>query len=937
MSRVNKYFKITAISLFALALCSCNKMGDEKLPPSLSFVQDGITIVKHHKFNISTILSYKNIINDINYSVVDNSDIVTLTGDSLVAEKVGQCEVMASYEDVSDIVTINVISKKPTIQYTVNDYEFDVTSGYFNILDYVSFSSNNVSMSLTSDRDDYTFEDGRITFLSYGNYPFSLIISEEGETSDPYNFVVYAYDSLMMNGSGTVEDPYLVTSAEDLKRLSDAVLNYGDFKDKYFLQTNDIDLSGYDNWQPIGTFGIPFEGIYNGDNKEVTGLKIETYESWQGLFGFVSGTVKNVIVKGNINILGTDKFVYYHSFAGGVCGGIYNAATISNCVNYVNVHGQAYVGGIVGGVARSDEMIVYRDQSHVINCKNYGMITGNDEYALNENAMYFGGIVGESLGILTGNINYGTVTVTGTKTRYVGGVCGLGYTIYKYGMYDDEDLEIYASNDNINYGEVTGHHSVGGVFGANVLPIHNCDNYGKVTGDICVGGVSGLNGTSAVYSGQTSLSLIEGCTNYGEVYATNRYSAGIVSYSYFDVKNCVNKGYIHGGDNVHSISGIVGYNEHGIIDNCINEKEAVIVGATRVGGVAGQLVEGELTNSNNYSTVTGTSQYIGGISAVLGSDSTAAKITHCANYGNINCTSPTSIYGSNGNSTGGVIGFAYSYGETEISYCCNFGDVTSISYVGGIVGFYKTGGNPNLHHLYNSGNIIATPGTDGAAYCGHVGGIVGMLGTGINLSYVYNTGNVSGNGGQTSGLWRGVGGIVGSFYSGTINHAYNFGNVTANMMCAGIVGYSQNNTTKTITNCISGGTISGVSANNSGGILGRGNFTTISNCVSFASVSPSNSHSMIYGTLNNGSTSSNRSYTDINAINELLKAILSINVSSKEEAQTVLNNINSLESSLNTRDNEILLLEGDEDKTFSALLTEAKQKLNEIINGGDHD
>ena len=60
-------------------------------------------------------------------------------------------------------------------------------------------------------------------------------------------------------------------------------------------------------------------------------------------------------------------------------------------------------------------------------------------------------------------------------------------------------------------------------------------------------------------------------------------------------------------------------------------------------------------------------------------------------------------------------------------------------------------------------------------------------------------------------------------------------------------------------------------------------------------------------------------------------------MSSKEEAQTVLNNINSLEGSLNTRDNEILLLEADEDKTFLTLLTEAKQKLNEIINGGDHD
>ena len=937
MSRINKYLKITTISLFALVLCSCNLIWEEKLPPSLSFVQDEITLIKHKEFNISSLLIYKNIINDISYSIIGNSDVVSLNGDSLVAEKVGHCEVKATYENVSDSITINVISKKPTIQYTTNDYEFDVTSGYFNILDYVSFSSSNVSMSLTSDRDDYTFEEGRITFLSYGNYPFSLTISEEEETSDPYNFVVYAYDSLMMNGSGTVEDPYLLTSAEDLKRLSDAVLNYGDFKDKYFLQTNDIDLSSYDNWQPIGTFGIPFEGIYNGDNKEITGLKIETYESWQGLFGFVSGTVKNVTVRGNINILGTDKYVYYHSFAAGVCGGVYNAAMISNCVNYVNVNGHAYVGGIVGGIARSDEMIVYRDQSHVINCKNYGTITGSDEYALNENAMYFGGIAGESLGILTGNINYGTVTVTGTKTRYVGGVCGLGYTIYKYGMYDDEDLEIYASNDNINYGDVTANHSVGGVFGANVLPIHNCVNYGKVVGNICVGGVSGLNGTSAVYSNQTSVSLIEGCSNYGEVYATNRYSAGIVSYTYFDVKNCVNKGYIHGGDNVHSVSGVVGYNEHGKIDNCINEKDAVIIGATRVGGVVGQLVDGELTNSYNYSTVTGTSQYIGGVSAVLGSDSSDAKISNCANYGNVNCTSPTSIYNSNGNSTGGVVGFAYSYGNTEMSYCYNFGDVTSISAVGGIVGFYKTGGNPTLNHLYNIGNIIATPGTDGAAYCGHVGGIVGMLGTGISLSYVYNTGNVSGNGGQASGLWRGVGGIVGSFYTGTINYAFNFGDVTASMMCAGIVGYSQNNTTKIISNCISGGTITGSSANNSGGILGRGNYTTISNCTSFASVTPSNSHSMIYGTLNNGSTSGNRSYSDINSINDLLKLILSLNVSSTEEAQTALTSINSLEASLNTRDNEILLLDADEDKSFSDLLTEAKQKLNDIINGGEHD
>lgn len=936
MSRINNYLKISVISLFALVLCSCNKKEEGKLPPSLSFVQDEVSLIKHNQFDISSLLTYKNVLGDISYSFESSTDIATIQGSTLIAEKVGQCTLLAAYEDVSDSILVNVISQKPSIQYSVNDYEFDLVNGEFNLLDYVSFSSSDVTMSLTSERDDYSFSEGKISFSSVGNYTFSLTISEDGEISEPYNFLIYVYDSLKLSGLGTASNPYLISSADELKRLSDAVLNYTNLKDKYFLQTEDIDISAYPNWQPIGTLGIPFEGIYNGNDKTVTGLHIETSDSWQGLFGFSSGTIKNLTVRGDINILGTDKYVYFHSFAAGICGGIYNAALVSNCTNYVNVNGHAYIGGIVGGIARSDEMIVYRDQSHIINCKNYGTITGNDEYALNENAMYFGGICGESLGILTGNTNYGDVIVTGSKVRYVGGVCGLGYTIYKYGMYDDEDLEIYACNDNINYGSVKGNHSVGGVFGANVLPIHNCINYGKVEASVCAGGVCGLNGTSAIKENGNSVSLIEGCVNHGEVYASLRYAGGIVSYSYFDVKNCTNEGDVHGGENLYGVGGVIGYSDDGEVTNCISTKDATITAKTRVGGVIGQLVGGQLTDSYNYSNVIGTSQYIGGVAGVLGNDTTAAKMIRCANYASVTCTSSTSVYSSNGNCTGGVVGFAYSFGDTEMSYCYNFGEVNSICAVGGIVGFYKTGGSPILHHLYNAGNVIATPGTDNAAYCGHVGGIVGMLGTGISLSYVYNIGNVSGNGGQASGLWRGVGGIVGSFYSGTINHAYNFGNVTANMMCAGIVGYSQNNTSKLITNCVTGGTITGQSNNNSGGILGRGNYTTISNCVSFASVTPTNSHAAIYGTLNSGSTTNNNSYSDISVINDLLKLVFSvdINISSQEEAQVALNSITSLESQLNDRDNAILLLEGDENKTFSALVSETKARLTEVINGG---
>lgn len=936
MLRTNNYLIISIISLFALVSCSCNGKKEEKLPPSLSFVQDEVSVLKHNQFDVSSLLTYKNVIGDIKYSFEGSTDIATIQGNTLIAEKVGQCTLLATYENLSDSILVNVVSQKPTIQYSVNDYEFDLTNGSFNLLDYVSFSSADVKMSLTSDRDDYSFAEGKITFSSVGDYTFSLTITEDDETSEPYNFLIYVYDSLKLCGRGTASDPFLISTASELKRLSDAVLNYTDLKDKYFLQTEDIDISVYLNWQPIGTLGIPFEGIYNGNDKMVTGLHIETHESWQGLFGFSSGTIKNLTVKGDINIIGTDEYVYFHSFAAGVCGGLYNSAIVSNCTNYVNVFGHAYVGGIVGGIARSDEMIVGRNQSKIINCKNYGTITGNDEHAINENAMYFGGICGESLGILTGNTNYGDVVVTGSKVRYVGGVCGLGYTIYKYGMYDDEDLEIYASNDNINYGSIKGNHSVGGVFGANVLPIHNCVNYGKVEASVCAGGVSGLNGTSTIKDNNNSVSLIEGCTNHGEVYASTRYAGGITSYSYFDVKNCVNNGSVHGEEAVYAVGGIVGYNDDGSISNCINTKEATITAKTRIGGLVGQLVGGQITDSYNYANVVGTSQYIGGLAGVLGSDSTAAKIMHSANYGTVTCTNNTSLYSNNGNSTGGIVGFGYGFGDTEMSYCYNYGEVNSISSVGGIVGFYKTGGSPNLHHLYNAGKIIATPGTDGDAYCGHVGGIVGMLGTGINLSYVYNTGVISGNGGQTSGYWRGVGGIVGSFYSGTIDHAYNFADVTANMMCAGIAGYSQNNSSKVINSCMSGGTITGQTKNNSGGMLGRGNYTTISNCVSFANVTPANSHASIYGTLNNGTNTNNISYSDTGVINDLLKIIFSIdiNISSQEEAQALLDSIISLETQLNTSDNAILLLAGDENKTLADIVNETKTKLTVIVNGG---
>lgn len=58
---------------------------------------------------------------------------------------------------------------------------------------------------------------------------------------------------------------------------------------KYILM-NDIDLSGYDNWDPIGNYGGYFEGTFDGNGFVISNLKIDrSKEDNAGLFGIAAG------------------------------------------------------------------------------------------------------------------------------------------------------------------------------------------------------------------------------------------------------------------------------------------------------------------------------------------------------------------------------------------------------------------------------------------------------------------------------------------------------------------------------------------------------------------------------------------------------------------------------------------------------------------------
>ena len=147
------------------------------------------------------------------------------------------------------------------------------------------------------------------------------------------------------DGAGTQEDPWLITSKEDLIALA-VFLNSGKAESfdteaagigncygYYFKQTADIDLTGV-TWEPIGYSGsYYFAGNYDGDGHSIknaisTGKVDPDGFATAGIFGWVAfGSVKNLHVK-NANFVATGQNNY--SYVGGIAGVCYGSSII-NC------------------------------------------------------------------------------------------------------------------------------------------------------------------------------------------------------------------------------------------------------------------------------------------------------------------------------------------------------------------------------------------------------------------------------------------------------------------------------------------------------------------------------------------------------------------------------------------------------------------------------
>lgn len=199
-----------------------------------------------------------------------------------------------------------------------------------------------------------------------------------------------------MTGSGTKNDPYQISTAEQLKLFRDIVNGAGgqtQNRGAYAVLTANIDLNN-EPWTPIGNYTegnqIYYEGTFDGGGHTISGLNVTGEFVYAGLFGTVKdGTIKSLTVAGKVSPSNSQCIV------GGIVGYASNAV-IKNCSNHCSVTGRntSIIGGIAG----------FNSSGAIIDCYNVGTISGINY------AEAIGGIVGSNSGTISNCYNVGTVS-----------------------------------------------------------------------------------------------------------------------------------------------------------------------------------------------------------------------------------------------------------------------------------------------------------------------------------------------------------------------------------------------------------------------------------------------------------------------------------------------------------------------------------------------
>ena len=336
-------------------------------------------------------------------------------------------------------------------------------------------------------------------------------------------------ENVFAAGDGTAENPYQVATAEQLNAVRNNL-------SAYYIQTQNIDLSQYKNWMPIGSEKNAFEGSFNGNGytiNNLTFLKPIHEEPTIGLFGYAQNCcIKNVNLNNVSILIESPKF---HLVGTLLAKGNRNVE-LKNISVYGNIEYRTvdyiHAGGIVGSLGFD---------SSIINSSNFSNITINSD-----NLTIIGGVAGYCRATKFENCsNFGNITVSSKKEIRAGGIAGSN---------DYAIMTRCINQGNIKSSSLEGHSSVGGITGdydgyglkTGKYPILGeisfCENYGRLESEsleftsfsyerfeCSAGGIAAYINDSNVFN----------CYNQGDIYTIQRFEEhsnayGVSIISFFD-------------------------------------------------------------------------------------------------------------------------------------------------------------------------------------------------------------------------------------------------------------------------------------------------------------------------------------------------------------------------------------------------------------------
>lgn len=204
-------------------------------------------------------------------------------------------------------------------------------------------------------------------------------------------------------GTGTESNPYQIFSPKEFIYFLNQIRNGNTYEGIYFKLTSNINLGGFAIDSTSLTEETSFKGILDGASHRVFNFTIKsTDNTYNGLFGYMGGTIKNIGFQTSMNITTNQTSDVYTGLIIGNLSGTLENVYVSGSLTTTSLR-TSFIGGMVGYSTGS----IINSYSNV----NVTSISTNLK-------CYAGGLVGYNDGFNTGSFACGNVSSKGYAEVY---------------------------------------------------------------------------------------------------------------------------------------------------------------------------------------------------------------------------------------------------------------------------------------------------------------------------------------------------------------------------------------------------------------------------------------------------------------------------------------------------------------------------------------